>query len=182
MLRSSFLYERNIKYDNNYLHIEDFKLWIQISRISKLKIIPETLVRIRKHQNQIGNINFFYQNNIVYKIINEQLNELGIEVQEIKFYRNYLEKNYPVDNFNYVLIDSFKLIDFFNKIIEANHINKLFDEVILTNFFFKRAWNIACHSTPLGYNFYKFYVSRFKINSIYLKLKFLIKCLIRKNL
>lgn len=49
MLRSYMLQQHNLKYDAHYPHAEDYELWTQISRITRLANIPEVLLRYRIH-------------------------------------------------------------------------------------------------------------------------------------
>ncbi len=54
ILRASVLRENNLSYDENYLHCEDFKLWIELNKIGELANIPEFLLEHRLHDESVS--------------------------------------------------------------------------------------------------------------------------------
>ena len=53
MIRKALLSDFSLKYDNNYLGREDFKLWWEISKISNIFSIDEVLLKYRIHGKQV---------------------------------------------------------------------------------------------------------------------------------
>lgn len=53
MMRKSILDDHNIRYNKEYQGAEDYEMWWQIARVSKLKTIPNVLHCYRIHSNQV---------------------------------------------------------------------------------------------------------------------------------
>jgi len=68
---------KQVKY-SNYKAAEDYKLWIEMAKYSKLANIDKPLLHYRYHQNQISNIDNEIQIKITNKIRIEQLVNLNI--------------------------------------------------------------------------------------------------------
>lgn len=56
MFSRSILEEHNLEFRKEQLHVEDYDLWINMICHTKAKIIPETLIKYRIHENQISSI------------------------------------------------------------------------------------------------------------------------------
>jgi glycosyltransferase involved in cell wall biosynthesis len=54
-IRSDILTKNNIRYNENYTHAEDLKLWFDISKYAKLANIPQNLLLYRLSPKQISN-------------------------------------------------------------------------------------------------------------------------------
>lgn len=55
MLRKQVLDDHPaIRYDSNYLHVEDYKMWFEISKVTKLANLDECLLTYRFHSSQIS--------------------------------------------------------------------------------------------------------------------------------
>nr|WP_086940003.1 glycosyltransferase family 2 protein [Thaumasiovibrio occultus] len=54
MFRSSAIKEQGICYRKEYPHAEDYRLWIELSKLGKLHNLPKGLVKYYRHQEQIS--------------------------------------------------------------------------------------------------------------------------------
>ena len=63
MFRRSILTEYQLEFRKDQLHVEDYDLWIIMISFTKAKIIPESLVKYRMHENQISSIHSEIQKN-----------------------------------------------------------------------------------------------------------------------
>lgn len=52
MIRKSVLNDNNLQYNDDFRGLEDFELWWQIGKYSKLNNLPEPLLRYRHHKGQ----------------------------------------------------------------------------------------------------------------------------------
>lgn len=75
IIRTSALKNNNLSYDENYIHNEDFKLWIELNKKGKLSNIPEELLYHRIHENAISVEFAQLQQEITNKILWENLLE-----------------------------------------------------------------------------------------------------------
>jgi len=78
IMRKSVLEKNNIVYDSNFYPIEDYKLYLDISRYSKLGNIPEVLLKYRLHPDQMSKVFYAAQRAITKKIYKQQFQEMGV--------------------------------------------------------------------------------------------------------
>ena len=79
MFRKSTIDENNLKYSENFLHVEDYKLWLDFCKVSKLSNIQEPLVLHRLHKNSISSKNDIEQYfNSQIMIFGNMLHGLGM--------------------------------------------------------------------------------------------------------
>ncbi|MFZ7129919.1 glycosyltransferase family 2 protein [Avibacterium avium] len=74
IMRSTIYKKYGLKFDNNYKHAEDYKFWLEVSRIGKLENYPEALVYYRLHQEQTSSKYNEIQMNIARKVRKEAIN------------------------------------------------------------------------------------------------------------
>ena len=81
IIRKQVLDTYHIKYETGYLYSEDYHFWLQLSKVSQLKNLKESLIYYRMHSNQItGNpIKAKERLNTVTKIRSVSLKELSIQ-------------------------------------------------------------------------------------------------------
>ncbi|NBI13322.1 glycosyltransferase [[Haemophilus] felis] len=83
IMRTSVLKEFNLKFDRSYKYAEDYKFWLDVSRVGKMANYPETLVYYRFHSNQTSSRYNQEQNLAAQKIrkiaINYHFDDLGIK-------------------------------------------------------------------------------------------------------
>lgn len=56
MIRSSVLKEYHLQYnaDKAYVHLEDYKLWYDLSKVTQIRCLPNILLLYRRNENQIS--------------------------------------------------------------------------------------------------------------------------------
>lgn len=54
VIRASVLRESNIKYNADYIHVEDYKMWIDLAEFGDFHNIPKSLLRYRLTDDQIS--------------------------------------------------------------------------------------------------------------------------------
>lgn len=159
MLRQSVLLKHNIIYRSTYKHVEDHKMWIEVSRYSKLAILPEVLLQYRVHEYSISKSKNREQAVIESLIRKEQLLSLGISVtntEEMELYNSflhlvrfewnpYLKFTLPENFQQYVCLS--KLL---NKIVIQNRLHLLVSPLILEKKFGKAFFKLSLHTTAWG--------------------------------
>ena len=175
ILRSSVLSTHHLKYDKDYIHAEDYKLWQEISKYSKLGNIGKSLLNYRVHENQITSDpkNKYEKENTLRKIRTEQLEYFGVSFSndELRWHQ--------------LIADGLKttnkedLSACFNWLVKLNDYNlysKKLDNQALTYVLHERAIRISINSLGLknGFFFYLSSVLRKKVKlSFNSKLKLL---------
>jgi glycosyltransferase involved in cell wall biosynthesis len=89
MIRTSVLRENKIKYKEEYHYTEDYMLWLDILRHSRLHNLKEPLLLYHRHDDQVSVRHYSEQMNNVRRIISEQLEGLLLSG----------ERNYPVNTY-----------------------------------------------------------------------------------
>lgn len=87
MYRKNILDENNFKYEEDYLHAEDFRLITRMCQKGKIFNLEEPLVKYRKHDQNNSKVNFDFLNNGSILIVKENLEKLGLTVNEEQIFR-----------------------------------------------------------------------------------------------
>ena len=87
MYRKQVLDEYNFKYEEDYLHAEDFRLITRMCQKGKIFNLEEPLVKYRKHDQNNSKVNFDFLNNGSILIVKENLENLGLSVNEEQIFR-----------------------------------------------------------------------------------------------
>lgn len=82
MFRKDLVDKYSLYYDRNFMPAEDFKLWYDFSKITKIENIPEVLLRYRVHSHQISSYLNDVQRNNADKVRVLQLTEKGFNLSE----------------------------------------------------------------------------------------------------
>lgn len=176
VIRTSLIRDFGFKYEN-YLHAEDYQLWIRISRVSNIYIIPKVFLKYRIHGNNISVKNADSQLDVSKALRLEQINELGLKLKEreIQVYESWLNGSEQFKNKDFAI-----LMALFDNLISKNKEIKIFNLGLFSNYFLEQAWEIACKNVSNGLSTYKVYCSsqNFKLHWD-LRFKFLMKCLLR---
>jgi glycosyltransferase involved in cell wall biosynthesis len=139
MIRKAVLDEFNLKFQKEYIHAEEYKLWTEILSVTKCHNLKEILLKYRFHSSQISQVHLVKQLEITQKIQIEYLKNAGFSLTD---------KNLKVLNFlshkvtkltNIFAID---LLDGLEKIINQNREIHFFDKKLLENFLYITYKNI----------------------------------------
>jgi glycosyltransferase involved in cell wall biosynthesis len=71
ILRKATLEKHHLRYNENYLYAEDFKLWLDIAQIGRLANIPKVLMLYRSSEEQISSRKQEEQEDVTRRIQNE---------------------------------------------------------------------------------------------------------------
>lgn len=84
IIRKNALLDNNLFYRKDYIHAEDYDLWVRAADIFPVTNIQQTLLRYRVHKDQIGKLHKTRQNVSSMKVRTNQLNKLGIKPNKIE--------------------------------------------------------------------------------------------------
>jgi len=131
MFRKEITDKYNIRYDENFLHAEDFRVISQISRHGKVFNMSEKLVKYRKHESNNSTVNFKILSHRSSLISSDNLLELGFTVNEeqIKRVRNMISSRGIDKNF---LLHDVKLLFSVVKKFQMTNDDKSNDEILKT--------------------------------------------------
>lgn len=102
MLRTEILRSNNLKYKEEYRGLEDYELWWQIHKYSKLCNVPTTLLRYRQHACQVTQNVTQKVNNASNEFAKVRFHDLGIimngrEIDLINGYSNGYYNQFDAD-------------------------------------------------------------------------------------
>ncbi len=171
MFRGSILREKNIKYDEKYVHAEDFELWQRLSEEYKLENISKPLLKYRITPGSISRKYNYEQLNMNSKIANRGLEKNGIFFEKSQYMRPSLTCE------------------------EVINAKKELEDIVMKNKYYQedkqqilvQLWLDICNRyTYQGIKAYKIFNSINELNmkkvNLTVKLKLLIKCLLRRKL
>lgn len=172
--------EKNIFYDPNFIHAEDYKLWTDLYALGEFLNVGKPLLKYRHHISQLSNQKNEAQLAISKEIRRQYLQKLHFRLSE----REFEILNSVGDN---TFIRSFGLLKEIESCLlslkKQNGINKKFNEVSFLKFLHK-FWLDSCGNTNLGMKAYRFFFSSeiagYEDLSFTDKNIFLLKCLVRK--
>jgi hypothetical protein len=180
MIKNIFT-ERNIRYDENYIHAEDYKLWTDLVFEGTFGNVGKPLFKYRAHSDQISEKNRATQHRVSSGIRKAYLHKLGFsftdELLEIlnqigdnKFIRSLSDLNKAEDC----------LLHLRKQNNEVNRFDRHSFERMLHKF-----WIDTCGNTSLGLKAYKAYksseLSRIAGRNTMAILKLIVKCVLRKG-
>ncbi|MDQ3534958.1 MAG: hypothetical protein M3421_04950, partial [Bacteroidota bacterium] len=141
----------NLTYHSDFIHAEDYELWLRASKLFKLANYPKELLMYRTHPKQITREFSKVQEQISIKILNSQLKELGVDYDQSKITlinRFFNKSVYENDELKVIL-------EFIEIVLSANKKAKLYDQERLKKFF-KKNLNIIWNRCTM-YNYDTFY-------------------------
>lgn len=87
MYRKKIIDENNLKYEDNFIHAEDFRIISLISRYGKVYNLMEPLIKYRKHGSNNSILNFDILNSGSVVIVKDNLAKLGLHIEREQIYR-----------------------------------------------------------------------------------------------
>ena len=99
MFNHRLLKENNIKYNENYIFAQDYRMWIDCSQKGELTNIPEILFKYRIHNKAVSSDKKSVQTECAKNIMAEQLGWLGLNLPENweKIHYGFLAGRKPFD-------------------------------------------------------------------------------------
>lgn len=135
MFRKSFLNDKNIRYNIDFLCSQDFELWSRVSKNGNIAIIPKIGLLYRVHNKQASNAKAKTQQEFCEKIIRENVKKIfrerNIEIEKCLLALSRKE-NVTVDNY-------INISNYIDKLLE---INTLFDKKKIKKIIYNRYFHI----------------------------------------
>lgn len=124
----------DLKFDNDYVPVEDYDLWSRLLAKTNFYNIPESLLNYRQHNNNISKTKIDNVNRSVRRVKINQLTQLEINPEDpkIDFYLNAVsfkkrlspEEVIETINASKVLISQNEKLGYFNLEVFQKHITK----------------------------------------------------------
>lgn len=124
----------DLKFDNDYVPVEDYDLWSRLLAKTSFHNIPESLLNYRQHNNNISKTKIDNVNRAVRNVKINQLHNLGIDSADSKidFYLNAVsfkkglspEEIIETINASKFLISQNEKLGYFNQELFQKHVSK----------------------------------------------------------
>lgn len=133
MIRKKILGKYNLKYDLNYAGAEDYCLWWEIAKVSKIATLPDILLNYRMHESQVTKVKDSKYYNMMRELMENRF-------KDIDFYATEEEKtvfmNYCLGRYSIFTQDNiYEFIRCLNNILKNNKNNNYFNQNKLQKIF-----------------------------------------------
>ncbi|MFL5753380.1 MAG: glycosyltransferase family 2 protein [Bacteroidia bacterium] len=181
IIRKSILNSYNFRYDPKYRHVEDYELWMRISKVAKISNVQEFLFRYRSHDMQVSMQHNGYQKDVADVLRGRYLAEMGFVFSDEELAtHNLVAANIPITSKEQ--LD--KIDQWFKKLLQQNGDKRNFEPHAFKKVIGK-FWADSCGFTNLGlYAYSRFFRSELKEYhrlGISGRMKLLVKCFIRRK-
>lgn len=127
MIRSSFLRQYDIEYNEIFLKSQDYKLWCDILDFGNISILPQILLVYRVHENQISVGDPHRKNTYSLSISKHNCEQLlDRELSELE-----LDLIRTMHTADFISCDVKDLATFFEKIVDANNLKRKYNTTLL---------------------------------------------------
>lgn len=148
MIKKEILDKYNLRYDEFYEGMEDYELWIRMSRVTKLANIDEVLLKYRSHSNQVTKNITKDQLEKMRLIRKRTLNEIGLNFNEDDTELLLLYSTNKIYNYPNRILEVFNL---FERIIKDNDKSKTYDQKTLKDIIsYNVYWSILKYKNEYG--------------------------------
>lgn len=133
-MRCSMLRRHGLRYREEYLYAEDYALWVECAKVTRMAIIPEVLLRYRIHDNSVSTRYYQRQMAIVNEFRTTQIEELlGRPLREF-------EQTWATFSLNYTrLLPMLKIRTLFRNMERANARQGAYSPALLRQYLLDRA-------------------------------------------
>lgn len=143
-IRREVLVRDQIEYPN-FLHAEDYAMWLSIASVSRIHILPEVLLRYRLHGNSVCNLNNDFQVKQSAAIRQHFFQQWGIDCTG----RDYTEfENWIIEK-NSKQLNSKLITRFLTKLYFYVIQQKGIDKFVARQFFKKHTWRVMCEKPSI---------------------------------
>lgn len=157
IIRMETIKRHNLCYNENYFVSQDYGMWIEISKIGNLVIIPEVLLKYRFGHDNISKKSeekkWKKRKKIIDSIHKDLLDYYGFNLndEELETFNNFFSERPEITVDSKVLRN---LPDVINKLIEYNKKNSIFDnDMFIKILYYRIIKALANVNTPLREKF-----------------------------
>jgi glycosyltransferase involved in cell wall biosynthesis len=132
MLRKCVLIDNGIRYEQEYTHCEDYRLWVVLSRVTEFGTVGKMLLYYRKHTGQISEIKKKIQEEKSELLKKEQFEYVlghAIDEQQIKMIALTFREGIPINASDFEGIQ-----ELFKQLHDANGLRKVYAERFFNEF------------------------------------------------
>lgn len=179
MFKNNFK-ETGIRYDGNFAHAEDYRLWTELSFYGEFCNTAKPLLKYRSHPSQVSVENRSAQLAVSARIRRDYMEKLGFLFSEQQFkVHSFVGNNEVIRSMDKLL----SIEAWLKELLAQNNASKKLKAASFNRAIHK-FWVDSCGNTRLGYQAYRIYsksdLSLLSEKSALQRVKLLLKCLIRR--
>jgi len=180
MLRKEVLAQQNIFFSPDFIHGEDYEMWVRLSSVTQFANIPEVLLRYRSHESSVSASYPSIQKAKTYAVVRMVFEKTGLNVSdsEIELFRDIVHAKFKVDK-DFIQQGETLLL----KLLEANKRTHYQPVAELQQFVSEKWFHLCYNTTSLGAWMYALYfnsaLSKYQKMNLGIRLKFIIKTMLR---
>lgn len=144
MIRKEIIDKHQLKFKNEYLHAEEYKLWTEFVVLTKCCNLNESLLMYRSHSQQVSQMHLDIQIENSKVIQNEYLESAGFE---------------KITTFSFTVEEPVFQMRTLAKFLDYNQKKKFFNEEKLEQMLLSRFKNLILESKKIDKDLYQFYRS-----------------------
>jgi glycosyltransferase involved in cell wall biosynthesis len=146
ILRKKVLLTNKLFYNKEYIHAEDYELWVRMGAYTKYANIPEVLLRYRQHEDSVSNKYSDIQLENLKKISKMAFRQLGIDIndEQLKLYNKLVYADFSCSN-----ADLIELSQIIGQMVEANK-RSMFVEQSFLGYYLASRWEHMLYNAPVG--------------------------------
>ncbi len=131
MLNHRLMKQYGLRYEDDKLYAEDYKLWVSCAEVADCVIIPQVLVKYRLHEKAITAVHKQRTRRTYHLIVQNQLDKLHLTLswEELPAYRKLQYNKQPYD---------LKSREWVTKLIKANRLYHVYDQRLLKKSLWER--------------------------------------------
>lgn len=145
VIRKSVLQQFNLRFNYDFIHAEDYELWIQVSKHAQLANVPQVLLKYRVHENSVSSKYQAQQWQNTLRIIKIAFQQLGVDVndEEIAAYQKL-----AYASFNCTQGELEILQNLIGRMLEANRLTKYVHQGVLGQYLAQK-WGHMLFNAPV---------------------------------
>ena len=152
LFKTDIVKKYNLRFENKFIHAEDYYFFVKLSEIGKLYNIQEILLRVRQHNSNVSALSHQIQHKNSINVIKYQLNKIGINANDINFnlYFRFFYSNFDLNKEEINITENFLI-----NLIKANSESKYFPQNVFFEYITNKWFSLCMNSTFNGYWIYK---------------------------
>lgn len=147
IVRKEVLEKNDILFSPDFIHGEDYEMWIRLSPHTRFANIPEVLLQYRLHENSVSASNQSVQQEKTYNVIRLAFKKAGMQIsnEEITLFRQVIYAQFKADK--HFITEAERLL---SQLVKANEQTKFLPEDELRRVVAEKWFHLCYNTTQLG--------------------------------
>jgi len=147
IFRKEVFNKHGIRFLPEFIHAEDYEVWVQLADRTRFANIPEALLRYRLHSGSVSSSHQSVQEKNTLKIIRMAFEKAGMKVNdaEIKLFREIAYSHFKAEKD--LILEAERIL---SRLVESNNQTHFLPDKELKKFAFEKWFHLCYNTTALG--------------------------------